>query len=240
LFLTVQDASTIIRDWEVSLYTAPSSEGTVSTWDGWDGTEVGMARGNLEGCSGDWWVWKEGHWMYVSSLVTREWVRMEWGRVLTMILDIDSLPKDGIPPHPRYKYPMFVQAITAVPNVIKAPADLQKCQSNPAYQSYPTDAIVLAYFDTLVTALPLRLPLAGLSWQLQWIGLSTLPLAAVSSVLTALELQATDEVLGPTGARALDTAGYESVGPPFVLIAILQQLSVLSIDYGSSGILTGE
>jgi len=41
-------------------------------------------------------------------------------------------------------------------------------------------------------------------------GLSTLPLNAVSSVLNALEADASDYV-GPTGAQALDRAGYESV-----------------------------
>lgn len=42
--------------------------------------------------------------------------------------------------------------------------------------------------------------------------LSTLPLAAVSSVLTALDADKDDIQLGPQGARALDTAGYESDG----------------------------
>lgn len=41
--------------------------------------------------------------------------------------------------------------------------------------------------------------------------MSTLPLAAVSSVLTALDADKEDVQLGPKGARALDTAGYESV-----------------------------
>ena len=43
------------------------------------------------------------------------------------------------------------------------------------------------------------------------VALSTLPLAAVSSVLTALDADKEDAQLGPGGARALDTAGYESV-----------------------------
>ena len=48
------------------------------------------------------------------------------------------------------------------------------------------------------------------------VALSTLPLAAVSSVLTALDADKEDAQLGPGGARALDTAGYESVSfcPP--------------------------
>lgn len=48
--------------------------------------------------------------------------------------------------------------------------------------------------------------------------MSTLPLAAVSSVLTALDADKDDVQLGPGGARALDTAGYESVrGVPLVI-----------------------
>lgn len=42
--------------------------------------------------------------------------------------------------------------------------------------------------------------------------LSTLPLAAVSSVLTALDADKEDAQVGPGGAKALDAAGYESDG----------------------------
>ncbi|CAD6576840.1 MAG: hypothetical protein TREMPRED_001782 [Tremellales sp. Tagirdzhanova-0007] len=42
--------------------------------------------------------------------------------------------------------------------------------------------------------------------------LSTLPLDAVSAVLTALEADASETQVGPTGAEALDRAGYESDG----------------------------
>lgn len=42
-------------------------------------------------------------------------------------------------------------------------------------------------------------------------GLSTLPLAAISSTLTALEANKNGDNLGPQGAQALDKAGYESV-----------------------------
>lgn len=45
-------------------------------------------------------------------------------------------------------------------------------------------------------------------------GLSTLPLAAVSSVLTALDVDEADLEVGPTSAQALDKAGYESVSWP--------------------------
>lgn len=44
-------------------------------------------------------------------------------------------------------------------------------------------------------------------------GLSTLPLAAISSTLTALEANKNGDNLGPQGAQALDKAGYESVSP---------------------------
>lgn len=42
--------------------------------------------------------------------------------------------------------------------------------------------------------------------------LSSLPLLAVSSVLTALDADEADLKLGPGGAQALDQAGYESDG----------------------------
>lgn len=57
-------------------------------------------------------------------------------------------------------------------------------------------------------------------------GLSTLPLAAVSSVLTALDADKDDIQLGPQGARALDTAGYESVSRGFLFVPVC----VTSVD----------
>jgi hypothetical protein len=44
-------------------------------------------------------------------------------------------------------------------------------------------------------------------------GLSSLPLSAISSVLTALEVDEADLDVGAKGAKALDQAGYESVRP---------------------------
>jgi hypothetical protein len=37
-----------------------------------------------------------------------------------------TLPSDPIKAHPGHKYPKFVQALTTVPPVLKAPTDLQK------------------------------------------------------------------------------------------------------------------
>ncbi|ORX36378.1 hypothetical protein BD324DRAFT_491848 [Kockovaella imperatae] len=77
--------------------------------------------------------------------------------------------KEPISPHPNHKFPKFLQEISSVPNVLKAPADLQKC-------------------------------------------LSTLPLAAVGSVLTALDSDPADFEHDQQTGKAIDGAGYESDG----------------------------
>ena len=47
---------------------------------------------------------------------------------LVNAIDMATLPTEGVQPHPAYKYPKFVQAITTIPTVIKSPSDLQKCK----------------------------------------------------------------------------------------------------------------
>lgn len=48
---------------------------------------------------------------------------------------IKNLPDEPVTPHPAHKYPKFVQAVAALPNVIKSPADLQTCKSNTIFQT---------------------------------------------------------------------------------------------------------
>jgi hypothetical protein len=95
----------------------------------------------------------------------------------------EQVPKEAIQPHPKHKYPKIVQVISKLPSVIKSPSDLQTCMS---------------IYDFSRSSL--------------FVGLSTLPLAAVSAVLTALDADKDDAQVGPGGAKALDAAGYESVG----------------------------
>lgn len=68
--------------------------------------------------------------------------------------------------------------------------------------------------------------------------MSTLPLAAVSSVLTALEAEKEDAQLGPQGAQALDNAGYESVREAQFPFPVLNPLSS-SLDTGGGANCSG-